>query len=77
MYAWDEALENLYEHVCSLVSHTYLVVGAIHSDLLIGKPGMITTEETPLTRELHVIRAHHLHYLSPLWHERGRDKPRN
>jgi len=20
MYAWDEALENLYEHICSLVS---------------------------------------------------------
>ena len=29
---------------------------------------MITTAEMPLTQELHVIRAHHLHYLSLLEH---------
>ncbi|KAF8955067.1 hypothetical protein BDZ97DRAFT_1765535 [Flammula alnicola] len=48
MYAWDEALENLYEHICSLESR------------------VISTAEMPLTRELHVIRAHHLHYTSLL-----------
>ncbi|KAF8809596.1 hypothetical protein BYT27DRAFT_7135830 [Phlegmacium glaucopus] len=50
MYAWDEALENLYEHICSLESR------------------VISTAEMPLTQELHVIRAHHLHYLSLLDH---------
>jgi len=50
MYAWDEALENLYEHICSLESR------------------VISTAEMPLTRELHIIRAHHLHYLSLLDH---------
>ncbi|KAF8153212.1 hypothetical protein B0H34DRAFT_820059 [Crassisporium funariophilum] len=48
MYAWDEALENLYEHICSLESR------------------VIQTSEMPLTQELHVIRAHHLHYSSLL-----------
>ncbi|KAF8809594.1 hypothetical protein BYT27DRAFT_7162598 [Phlegmacium glaucopus] len=50
MYAWDEALENLYQHICSLESR------------------VISTAEMPLTQELHVIRAHHLHYLSLLEH---------
>ncbi|KIM41609.1 hypothetical protein M413DRAFT_445584 [Hebeloma cylindrosporum] len=48
MYAWDEALENLYEHICSLETR------------------VIETSEMPLTRELHIIRAHHLHYTSLL-----------
>ncbi|KDR77304.1 hypothetical protein GALMADRAFT_246652 [Galerina marginata CBS 339.88] len=48
MYAWDEALENLYEHICSLETR------------------VISTAEMPLTRELHIIRAHHLHYQSLL-----------
>ncbi|KAF8157287.1 hypothetical protein BJ912DRAFT_1035868 [Pholiota molesta] len=48
MYAWDEALENLYDHICSLETR------------------VITTAEMPLTRELHIIRAHHLHYTSLL-----------
>ncbi|KIM41617.1 hypothetical protein M413DRAFT_72019 [Hebeloma cylindrosporum] len=48
MYAWDEALENLYEHICSLETR------------------VIETSEMPLTRELHIIRAHHLHYASLL-----------
>ena len=29
---------------------------------------MITTAEMPITQELHVIRAHHLHYISLLDH---------
>ncbi|KAF5325049.1 hypothetical protein D9619_009601 [Psilocybe cf. subviscida] len=48
MYAWDEALENLYSHICSLETR------------------VITTSEMLLTRELHIIRAHHLHYVSLL-----------
>ncbi|KAF8153211.1 hypothetical protein B0H34DRAFT_722645 [Crassisporium funariophilum] len=48
MYAWDEALENLYSHICTLESQ------------------VITTSEMTLTQELHIIRAHHLHYSSLL-----------
>ncbi|KAF9530553.1 hypothetical protein CPB83DRAFT_850531 [Crepidotus variabilis] len=48
VYAWDEALENLYTHICSLETR------------------VISTSEMPLTQELHVIRAHHLHYTSLL-----------
>lgn len=48
MYAWDEALEHLYEHICALENR------------------VITTASMPLTQELHVIRAHHLHYSSLL-----------
>jgi hypothetical protein len=48
MYAWDEAVENLYDHICSLETR------------------VIETSEMPLTRELHIIRAHHLHYSSLL-----------
>jgi len=50
MYAWDEALDHLYEHICSLESR------------------VISTAEMPITKELHVIRAHHLHYISLLDH---------
>jgi len=50
MYAWDEALENLYDHICSLEHR------------------VISTAEMPLTQELHIIRAHHLHYISLLDH---------
>ncbi|KAF9444896.1 hypothetical protein P691DRAFT_806548 [Macrolepiota fuliginosa MF-IS2] len=48
MYAWDEALENLYIHICTLETK------------------VIETNEMRLTSELHVIRAHQLHYSSLL-----------
>ncbi|EAU84063.2 hypothetical protein CC1G_06925 [Coprinopsis cinerea okayama7 len=48
LYAWDEALENLYTHICNLETH------------------VINTSEMNLTQELHIIRAHHLHYASLL-----------
>lgn len=48
MYAWDQALERLYTHICSLETR------------------VLTTRELQLTRELHDIRAHHLHYSSLL-----------
>ncbi|KAJ7507271.1 hypothetical protein B0H11DRAFT_1970976 [Mycena galericulata] len=44
MYAWDEGLEQLYDHICFLETR------------------VINTSDLLLTRELHVIRAHHLHY---------------
>ncbi|EKM78431.1 hypothetical protein AGABI1DRAFT_129541 [Agaricus bisporus var. burnettii JB137-S8] len=44
MYAWDEAMENLYTHICNLETR------------------VIETNEMRTTNELHVIRAHQLHY---------------
>ncbi|THU97656.1 hypothetical protein K435DRAFT_662456 [Dendrothele bispora CBS 962.96] len=48
LYAWDEALETLYKHICFLESK------------------VMETSNMYLTRGLHVIRAHHLHYSSLL-----------
>ncbi|KAG2007277.1 hypothetical protein CC2G_014982 [Coprinopsis cinerea AmutBmut pab1-1] len=48
LYAWDESLESLYEHIIALENR------------------VISTAHMPLTRELHVIRAHHLHYTALL-----------
>ncbi|KAG6835646.1 hypothetical protein H0H93_016234 [Arthromyces matolae] len=48
LYAWDEALEHLYNHICFLETK------------------VIKTNDLILTTELHVIRAHHLHYGSLL-----------
>jgi len=50
MYAWDEALEDLFEHICSLENCAN------------------STSEMLLIRELHIIKAHHLHYRSLLYH---------
>ncbi|KAL4268317.1 Cora superfamily [Pleurotus pulmonarius] len=47
-YAWDEALEVLYRHICYLES------------------GVMSTNDPKMTHELHVIRAHILHYESLL-----------
>lgn len=48
LYAWDEALEYLYQHILYLETK------------------VIETTQMRLTQELHVIRAHHLHYSSLL-----------
>lgn len=48
LYAWDEALEHLYDHICFLESEDILTTGV------------------SLTQELHVLRAHLLHYESLL-----------
>lgn len=48
MYAWDEASENLYTHICTLETK------------------VIETSQMSLTSELHIIRAHQLHYSSLL-----------
>ncbi|KAF8194202.1 hypothetical protein BJ912DRAFT_901347, partial [Pholiota molesta] len=48
LYAWDEALDNLYAHICAIETR------------------VVTTSEMILTQQLHLIRAHHLHYASLL-----------
>ncbi|KAF8963414.1 hypothetical protein BDZ97DRAFT_1919846 [Flammula alnicola] len=50
MYGWDEALEHLYEHICTLETQVT----------------QVATKSAALTHELHVIRAHQLHYSSLL-----------
>jgi len=52
LYAWDEAIESLYSHICDLESQV------IRFD----------TQDIKLTRELHVIRAKLLHYDALLTH---------
>ena len=67
IYAWDEALENLYDHICSLVSR----VRSWSMECILTcrqESRVITTAEMPITRELHIISAHHLHYMSLLDH---------
>ncbi|KAG5644685.1 hypothetical protein DXG03_007985 [Asterophora parasitica] len=56
MYAWDEALQHLYNHIC------WLMRGLIFPK----ETKVLTTNDMQLTQELHVIRAHHLHYSSLL-----------
>ncbi|KAF9473382.1 hypothetical protein BDN70DRAFT_867464 [Pholiota conissans] len=48
LYAWDEALEHLYNHICFLETE------------------VILTNDMQLTHELHVVRAHLLHFESLL-----------
>ncbi|KAJ3779004.1 hypothetical protein FB446DRAFT_711796 [Lentinula raphanica] len=48
MYAWDEALEKLYGHICGMESQ------------------IMSSSDMVLTRDLHTIQAHLLHYSSLL-----------
>jgi len=48
MYAWDQALEDLYAHIGQLEAR------------------VLSTSNLKLTQELHIIRAHQLHYSSLL-----------
>ncbi|KAF8958968.1 hypothetical protein BDZ97DRAFT_1430263 [Flammula alnicola] len=50
MYGWDEALEHLYEYICTLETQVT----------------QVATKSANLTHELHIIRAHQLHYSSLL-----------
>ncbi|KAJ7512343.1 hypothetical protein B0H11DRAFT_478791 [Mycena galericulata] len=49
LYAFDESLQALYDHICWLESRV-----------------MSATDMTPLTQQLHLVRAHLLHYASLL-----------
>jgi len=67
MNAWDEALENLYDHICSLVSRVLLwLMECILTGIQEGR--VINTADMRITQELHSIRAHQLHYISLLDH---------
>jgi hypothetical protein len=70
LYAWDEALEALYAHFSWLVSTC--ATGVLILTLVSYTPcrpqesRVIITNDVTLTYELHVIRAHLLHYTSLL-----------
>jgi hypothetical protein len=66
LYAWDEALENLYVHICWLVSHTVHVHEIFTFLILYKESRVLVTNDIHLTRELHIIRASLLHYASLL-----------
>jgi len=67
IYSWDEALSSLYTHMQSLVSYGVLWK-EVHSAYFAGhqETKAIRTNESALTQELHIIRAHLLHYTSLL-----------
>lgn len=68
-YSWDESLEALYSHICTLVS-VYLLflllldgLSECHSP---KESQVITANDLEMTNELHVIQAHLLHFESLL-----------
>ncbi|KAJ7474461.1 hypothetical protein B0H11DRAFT_2282291 [Mycena galericulata] len=68
LYAFDESLQALYDHICSLVPCPLPLVplrGVLTWEAQESQV-MSTTDMTPLTQQLHVVRAHLLHYASLL-----------
>ena len=60
LYAWDEAFEALYHHITNLVRTLidYLALCSTN----IQESMVLRTNEIELTRELHKVEAHLLHY---------------
>ena len=64
IYAWGEALERLYEHICHLVWFSTLhLVMPLENEF--NQETHIMNSES-VTLEAHVIHAYHLYYLSLL-----------
>ena len=60
LYCWDEAFENLFSHICFLVS---LAIFHNHSQLTGSQESKaLSANDMDVTHELHTIRAHLLHY---------------
>jgi len=67
LYAWDEALENLYDHICYMVcSFPQPTLCFYEHPFYFQETRVLHTADMRLTYELHSIRAHHLHYTSLL-----------
>ena len=72
LYAWDQAFEALYDHFSWLVSKSSTVTGNFDLILVcfcLRRPQEahgINTNDVVITYELHVMRAHLLHYISLL-----------
>jgi hypothetical protein len=68
MYAWDQAIEDLYDHICFLASFSssYRTTLTDLTKKILQESRVMSTTNIQLTHELHVIRAHQLHYVSLL-----------
>ena len=66
LYSWDQALEQLYAHISWLVRPSIHLLGVSSSDNRVQEAKVIRTNDTTLSSELHIIRAHLLHYDSLL-----------
>lgn len=68
LYAWDEAFETLWNHICDLVRRIIpIFVLRGKTELTVQQElRVISTNNMVLTLELHKIRAHLLHYASLL-----------
>jgi len=64
LYAWDEALEILFQHISSIASVTFSSV--ILSSDCFQEARILKTNDVYQTRELHIIRASLLHYTALL-----------
>jgi len=60
LYAWDEAFEALYKHITTLVRT--VIDCLILFSTNIQEAQVLRTNEIELTRELHKVEAHLLHY---------------
>ena len=67
LYAWDQALEMLWDYICQLVC-TLLPILILHTSSWNSEQELDVLEKRDLkfTRELHRVRAHLLHYASLL-----------
>jgi hypothetical protein len=69
LYAWDQALEMLWEHICQLVCCVPIIF-IIHTLNFpwteLQELDVMSLRKMEFTHELHRIRAHLLHYASLL-----------
>jgi len=62
MYAWDEVFDALYEHICYLVSYSSSY--STSANYIPQESKVMTSNDLEFTEELHIVRAHLLHYES-------------
>lgn len=65
MYAWDQALEYMWEHICSLVFSPYFPT-SYQIDAVVQELTVLHENDIVFTQELHRVRAYLLHYASLL-----------
>jgi hypothetical protein len=62
VYSWDEALQDMYKHICSLVGIFDLSICLFLTN--IQEAHVMSSNDIDGTQELYNIRAHQLHYAS-------------
>lgn len=66
IYGWDRAFEKFYSHICDLVRFLSFFFKDFIRIKCSQETRVLSTSEMSLTQELHVLRAHNLHYSSLL-----------